>query len=886
VFVLERVFQLLAYQPLLQQLLLALTCPGSSSSNGTSCRSCLLDMLASGQAYPAVAVLRMLVAVLDNRHMPAELLAALSVLPHKQQQQQHVACAPGNAGCQQDTLAQLVQATLAAAGAGAQRQGTSMLSALTQHYLPQQQPGGAAADMAAGCGPARHRHQRSSSSSSSVGMAADSLAALEACLQKQQSSGSGQQGGVQQSSSSLHAGQLAPFSSFGPQLMQQLQRLLLLPALPPVGLWLLGWLLHQLLPLSPASVAAAASGAGASAAASTAASTVAAAAAAEAAGDEPAAGCDAAALDGTSRQASGAGGGDPAHAAAAAGASASTGRSRRSSACSSSGSSDAGWQPRHRVGASGGGGSDVDHPLAAQLPPVSTQRAQSVQSNLCFSGEPRACLLSPELQRALQQALAQAHAAFGGQLSSMWCEAVFPMLALEWTAARDMLLRPLLRAGSHALLSGTAAWPLLRAQQRQHQAAAQQQQQAGRSADGLSTSALAALECYAAVQRVVALTQLHEVRLGGCAACQGRCTCCAPCCAHSQRSRCACLLPAAPAAAVCGACAGVGLRTQLLRVGSIACSPPVPTVSEADLKQVDVQEGYQVDLAPGSALPCVVSFAPGQERRVFFAGAAWCAWCRPSTCGLNSLWLTCCAVLCCAVLCCAVLCCAVLCCAVLCCAVLCCAVLGILCGACAVAGLSRKQLAALQGQPTSEGGGGTQATSSPGSSAAPAAGAAAAAAAANHASLLRSLPVAVLADPSPSRPQAGVVLSVAPLLGARPYADGVVPKWLHVHVRPSVRGLLRILKVRGLLLWCVCACCVGSARQFDALFDAVANACCCLAACVRWRADGALEEGRAAVRHAPAGRRPLGAGLQRSRQGGSSRRARGRQVGPAAEPVP
>jgi hypothetical protein len=67
----------------------------------------------------------------------------------------------------------------------------------------------------------------------------------------------------------------------------------------------------------------------------------------------------------------------------------------------------------------------------------------------------------------------------------------------------------------------------------------------------------------------------------------------------------------------------------------------------------------------------------------------------------------------------------------------------------------------------------------------------------HHASLLRSLPVAVLADPSPSRPQAGVVLSVAPLLGARPYTDPQVGKWLHVHVRPSVRGLLRIIKVRG-----------------------------------------------------------------------------------------
>lgn len=71
-----------------------------------------------------------------------------------------------------------------------------------------------------------------------------------------------------------------------------------------------------------------------------------------------------------------------------------------------------------------------------------------------------------------------------------------------------------------------------------------------------------------------------------------------------------------------------------------------------------------------------------------------------------------------------------------------------------------------------------------------------------HGSLLRSLPVAVLADPSPNRPGAGVVLSVAPLLGARPYTDAQVGKWLHVHVRPSVRGLLRVIKVRYVL--CVC----------------------------------------------------------------------------------
>ncbi len=61
--------------------------------------------------------------------------------------------------------------------------------------------------------------------------------------------------------------------------------------------------------------------------------------------------------------------------------------------------------------------------------------------------------------------------------------------------------------------------------------------------------------------------------------------------------------------------------------------------------------------------------------------------------------------------------------------------------------------------------------------------------------LLKSLPVAVLADPVAGKSNQGVVLSVAPLLGADPLVDKNVAKWLHVHVRPSVRGLLRVLKV-------------------------------------------------------------------------------------------
>ena len=41
---------------------------------------------------------------------------------------------------------------------------------------------------------------------------------------------------------------------------------------------------------------------------------------------------------------------------------------------------------------------------------------------------------------------------------------------------------------------------------------------------------------------------------------------------------------------------------------------------------------------------------------------------------------------------------------------------------------------------------------------------------------------------------AGVVASLAPMMGAAPAVDKNVAKWLHVHVRPSVRGLLRVLR--------------------------------------------------------------------------------------------
>lgn len=57
-----------------------------------------------------------------------------------------------------------------------------------------------------------------------------------------------------------------------------------------------------------------------------------------------------------------------------------------------------------------------------------------------------------------------------------------------------------------------------------------------------------------------------------------------------------------------------------------------------------------------------------------------------------------------------------------------------------------------------------------------------------------SMASVVLADPG-QRHKSGLVLSLAPLMGAAAQVDSSHPKWLHVHVRPPVRGLLKLLKV-------------------------------------------------------------------------------------------
>jgi hypothetical protein len=121
---------------------------------------------------------------------------------------------------------------------------------------------------------------------------------------------------------------------------------------------------------------------------------------------------------------------------------------------------------------------------------------------------------------ALAAALAAAQVEFGDHVTGIWCEALGPMVALEWPAAREGLQRPVLRASSEALLSGPHACGPSISVRRQSNADVLGGPGAGggggaaaKAEGSLSQSARGALAAYVAVQRVVALLQLKEVGL-------------------------------------------------------------------------------------------------------------------------------------------------------------------------------------------------------------------------------------------------------------------------------------------------------------------------------------------------------------------------------------
>jgi hypothetical protein len=535
------------YPPLLQQLLLALACGGgsgsssdaaaqasststggssSSSSSSVSCRSTLLGILSSSQPYPAVMVLRLLVSILHNRHISLELLAALNILPRRAQQQHAVGMgySSGANGSSSSSsrdpkhLAVLVQALLSqlqglnapaeqqqqqqaggfssgskGSGRPVRSSSASLLSLLTQQYLPNQlhalvqaqegttQPAAAAASSAANA---------DSSSSSMQG--------LEAWLAKAEEMAAAE---VPPGDAASAAASSA-FSALGPQLLAALLQLLQQPELPAQGLRLLGWLLHQLLPVAPVAdspveagaPAVAAAAAGSSGLVATTNNSISHPLAAAVEGND----ADVASAVATEQQ-------QLARQHSTSSSAADSSGEDSSALADDSASIDEGTASRTSSMISGAGiSTECDSPTPR--PPVSSL-APSASFRSGVGQELRGALLTSQQQQQLQAAVDAARGEFRQQLHGMWCEAVFPMLAQEWPVSREVLQRPVLRAGSDALLSGTTVWPLLQALQ------AAAASGGGAAADALSVSGKAALACYLAVQRVVALTQLQEVSL-------------------------------------------------------------------------------------------------------------------------------------------------------------------------------------------------------------------------------------------------------------------------------------------------------------------------------------------------------------------------------------
>jgi hypothetical protein len=706
-FVLERLFQQLAYEPLLHQMLLALAAGDPASGTGAggggcSCRRALIEVLGGGQPYPAVLVLRLLVAVLANRYVSADLLDALRLLPRRRVMGGGggFGGAPASSGggadvgdprllldvcleqlraAARDGVADPWAAAAAArsggggggggggssssSGSGSASGGSGvppLVSLLTHLYLPSQ-----LREVSRG----RGSRPGTASSSGGAPQAADGVDAAGAALERMSladtwrhccaaSGGGGKGGGKATPAAAAAAAGLVPF---GDELIESLVALLSQPTLPSLGLWLTGWLLFQLLPVDADAAAAAAP-------LQHAATPPASSRASEAS----------AAFD-------------------------SEGEEEDDAPGASTGDSGA---PASVSGTSGGGDSAAAAATAAAL-------ARPVPPVPSYSGlAPCPAAASREQLEAVDAALEAAQLELREHVLGIWCEALGPMVALEWPTAREGLQRPVLRASSEALLSGPHACAPAAAV---HAAAGGggggggSGSGAGRG-EGLSQSAQAALAAYLAAQRVVGLLQLKEVRRGvlgrGPCAWAGLCRRChrrlgpSPCSLAAPQQRRHPRRPYHPPPPPLPP----SLRApQLLLTGAVAKAPPIATLTDAELRAADVQEGFSVDLHPAASIPAIVSFTPGVERRVFFSIAGVAA--------------------------------------------------------------ARRGAAGAAGESV------------------------------DHA-LLRSLPVTVVADPSPTKPNSGVVLSVAPLLGADPRVDGNVGKWLHVHVRPSVRGLLRVFKVR------------------------------------------------------------------------------------------
>lgn len=167
--------------------------------------------------------------------------------------------------------------------------------------------------------------------------------------------------------------------------------------------------------------------------------------------------------------------------------------------------------------------------------------------------------LGAEHQLQLQHALDEAASRVLDEISGMWCDAIFPLICMDWAPAADTVSRPILRASAEALMVGPHLYPpraegsaLPGSSHGAAGAAGRQNAAAVAQMMGLSTSAAAALHVYHTVQRLVAMLQLR----------------------------------------------------QLLSQGKVSRQPPLPTPPEWEQRHLDYSEGQQVWLHLQLACPC------------------------------------------------------------------------------------------------------------------------------------------------------------------------------------------------------------------------------------------------------------------------------------------
>ena len=300
----------------------------------------------------------------------------------------------------------------------------------------------------------------------------------------------------------------------GPALVQALGRVLQQQqGMPPIGLWLAGWLLYQLLPATlPPPAAGGAVASDAAVVSITAQSGE--LSLQQQQQQQLETGLYGSSSEGLGNRLVGAMDGDDSTTAAAAAAAEVWGGAVGSSSLAARGLADGRTLTATSDSSAVSGFTDYvscagNSFLGTPLPSV---------TSVGMAGGSSGSSLPAELQELMQQQVQQVQQQFCRALGGMWCEALVPMVAMEWPAAREMLLRPVLRASTEALLSGSYAHPLL--------------QQGGGGGggvggggsvrdspspvlgfvrEGLSVSAKEAVASYSCVQRVVALQQIEEV---------------------------------------------------------------------------------------------------------------------------------------------------------------------------------------------------------------------------------------------------------------------------------------------------------------------------------------------------------------------------------------